>query len=261
MTWVIGAASQIGYAVGLSDVCVTFSDGSTRDCLQKIYPVTQFIAVGFAGSVAIGFSMLDGICTWLGPIPEETAWIPDEAAQLFPPVAKLIWESANESERAAQSHLLMLGAHPTSDGLPGYAICYAYIFRSPDFAPIAIPTGQVASIGSGSNVETYKKLLSEFSKNPLALLRGEEMNRKLGTILLEQIITDRVKKEPSAGVSPHFHICRVERGAIHVRPNDHKTYFPDNTTSDFVMPPVARTYQEFKDIVKTLALSAEGAVC
>lgn len=261
MTWVIGAASRIGYAVGLSDVCVTFSNGSTRDCLQKIYPVTRFIAVGFAGSVAIGFAMLDGICAWLGPIPENTAWIPDEAAQLFPPVAKLIWESADESERVAQSHLIMLGAHPTLDGLPGYAICYAHIFRSPDFAPIAIPTGQFASIGSGSDVETYKQELYAYSKSSLALLKGEEMNRKLGTVFLEQIVTDTVKKQPSVGVSPHFHICRVERGVIQVRPNDHKTYFPDNTTSEFLMPSVAHSYREFKEIVKTLALSAEGAIC
>jgi len=261
MTWVIGAASQIGYAVGLSDVCVTFSDDSTRDCLQKLYPITRFIAVGFAGSVAIGFAMLDEISRWLAPLPDNMAWLPDETAEMFPQVAKAVWDRADESERAGQSHLMMLAAHPTADGLPGRAICFAYIFRSPDFVPLAIPPGHLESIGSGSDVEAYKAELSGYSASPLALMQGEEMNRRLGTLSLEQIISDVVKKKPTLGVSAHFHICRVERGGIEIRPNDYKTYNPDNTIVDFKMPPVARSRREFQDMVATFGLSAAGAIC
>ncbi len=48
-----------GYSVGVSDIRVTLYDGSERDCLQKIYPIAQSIALGFAGSVRIGFEMVD----------------------------------------------------------------------------------------------------------------------------------------------------------------------------------------------------------
>lgn len=81
--------------------------------------------------------MLDEISGWLEPLPDNMAWIPNETAEMLPQVAKAIWDRADESERALQSRLMMLAAHPTSDRLPGHAICFAYIFRSPDFVPIA----------------------------------------------------------------------------------------------------------------------------
>lgn len=58
MTWIVGGAPPFGWAVGLSDIRVSFSDGTELDCLRKIYPVGRFITAGFAGSVAIGFAMI-----------------------------------------------------------------------------------------------------------------------------------------------------------------------------------------------------------
>jgi hypothetical protein len=54
-----------GYSIGISDIRVTLADGSERDCLQKIHPVAQSIALGFAGSVAIGFRMVSTMRYWL----------------------------------------------------------------------------------------------------------------------------------------------------------------------------------------------------
>jgi 20S proteasome alpha/beta subunit len=61
MTWVIGGGVMTGYAIGLSDIRITLEDGSERDCLQKIYPVGPNIAAAFAGSVAIGFEMVQNL--------------------------------------------------------------------------------------------------------------------------------------------------------------------------------------------------------
>lgn len=53
---------------------VTLSDGSERDCLQKIYKVGNLIAAGFAGSVAIGFGMIDKLTELLACDDPMRAW-------------------------------------------------------------------------------------------------------------------------------------------------------------------------------------------
>jgi hypothetical protein len=54
-------ARMAHYSIGISDIRVTLGDGSEYDCLQKIYPVTNSIAMGFAGSMQIGFMMAGAI--------------------------------------------------------------------------------------------------------------------------------------------------------------------------------------------------------
>lgn len=54
-----------GYAFGLSDVRVTFADKNEKDCLQDINPVGQYLAAAFAGSVQIGFRMIESLCQYL----------------------------------------------------------------------------------------------------------------------------------------------------------------------------------------------------
>ena len=60
MTWVVGRPVPFGYSVGLSDIRVTLLPDRTEwDCLQKVYAVAPNIAAAFAGSVEIGFAMID----------------------------------------------------------------------------------------------------------------------------------------------------------------------------------------------------------
>jgi ATP-dependent protease HslVU (ClpYQ) peptidase subunit len=259
MTWVVGAASTLGYAVGLSDVCVTLRDGSTRDCLQKIYPISRFIALGFAGSVAIGFSILEEVSRWLKPIPPESAWIPNDVAELFHQPAKSAWTKASATEQALHSHFIMVAVHPTEDTLPGHGRGSIHVFRSPNFEPVTTSLGNVVSIGSGSSVAQYARALEGLSGDPLSLLRGEEMNRRLGPVVIEQVVTDSVYKAPFGGVSSHFHVCVVRRGEMTVRPNDRRTYHKDGKIEDFIMPPVAHSLREFHNILS--GVSAECAVC
>jgi hypothetical protein len=61
MTWIVGMPTMWGYSFAVSDVRVTLADGSERDCLQKIYPVARSIALGFAGSVRLGFKMVEAM--------------------------------------------------------------------------------------------------------------------------------------------------------------------------------------------------------
>ena len=50
---------MFGYSFGISDVRVTLGDASEVDCLQKAHPIGRHVAAGFAGSVKIGFAMID----------------------------------------------------------------------------------------------------------------------------------------------------------------------------------------------------------
>jgi hypothetical protein len=136
MTWIIGAAAALGYAVGISDTCVTLADRSERDCLQKIYPISRFIAAGFAGSVRIGFGMVNALVEHLQDLPESAAWFPDDVADDLGDLARQVFRDSGATEQAFRSHLMLLGAHPTEDvGIPGYARCFVHILKSPDFTP------------------------------------------------------------------------------------------------------------------------------
>ena len=61
MTWVIGASSVFGVGMLVSDVRVSFPDGQSRDMLRKLYPLGPYIGLGFAGSVAASFAILNEV--------------------------------------------------------------------------------------------------------------------------------------------------------------------------------------------------------
>ena len=77
MTWIVGRSTLFGYAAGISDICVTLADRTERDCLQKVYPVGRFMAMGFAGSVQIGFKMVTRLADLLKTDDLEMAWLPE----------------------------------------------------------------------------------------------------------------------------------------------------------------------------------------
>src|SRR5437764_136750 len=112
MTWIVGTAPPFGWAVGLSDIRVTLSNDSELDCLQKIYPVGRFIAAGFAGSVAIGFAMIQRLAELLYNPDERSAWIPSEVAKWWQHDAQEVFNSFDDSEKDCGSQFILLGTHP-----------------------------------------------------------------------------------------------------------------------------------------------------
>jgi hypothetical protein len=111
MTWVIGASSVFGYGVMMSDVRVTFGDGSERDLVKKAYPVGRFIVAGFAGSIRIGFQMIESLKEFLVP-PSNAgpgAWRPEWIAEHWKPIAGQIFATAHPQEQAARCQILLVG--------------------------------------------------------------------------------------------------------------------------------------------------------
>jgi hypothetical protein len=250
----------MGYAVGISDIRVTFSDGSERDCLQKIYPMARFIAAGFAGSVRIGFGMLNGLAYQLRDAPENAAFFPQEVADCLTPLARDIFQSFPPEERALHSHLMLLGAHPTDDvGIPGLARCSVHILRSPEFVPAITRIGEVVSIGSGSGVPPYQEVLANLSADPMSLLHGEMAGTGGSSLILSMVIQKTIAKNPVPGISQHAHICLAYRGVVGVHTNDENIYPQTGEMIEFRMPKVATTWEEFVNMAD--CHSPNCAVC
>lgn len=154
----------LGYSFAVSDIRVTLRDGSERDCLQKIYPIANSIALGFAGSVRIGFAMVEAMKDWLRCDDPTKAWFPLELVQLWPAIAREIFFAAPRSEQTSHCHLIVLSVDPQAMNGP-WPVTYAHIFKSPAFEPVEIGRNKVAGIGSGNFIDKYKTSLHELSED------------------------------------------------------------------------------------------------
>ncbi len=74
------------------------------------------------------------------------------------------------------------------------------------------------------------------------------------------MIQRTIEDHPDARVSPHVHWCLVRRGEITIGTSDHDVYQGD-TKTEVRMPPVARSWQEFREIVSAAGADATAALC
>jgi hypothetical protein len=289
MTWIVGAPIMFGYGFAVSDIRVTLATGEERDCLQKVYPVGRFIAAGFAGSVRIGFAMLETLSGLLNvPEAKDGAWDPVAIAQWWPEDAREVFSKFLAAEQALQSHLMLVGASPT-DGDAPWAKPYVYIFRSPDFKAEAIPFWQIGAIGSGNFVEPCRRMVQSFSNDRNAmidLMKGEVGQPGGMGQMLGWCATTTLKDCRPNGISSHLHYCWVYRGRIVIQTNNHRTYgnwsaFPiglDAASSErlpgtnpetgepedvfrhnFTMPRIAQSWGELNNLLSGEGATAEGA--
>ncbi len=256
MTWIIGASTMFGYGIVLSDTCVTYTEnGQTKtvDALQKAFPLGPFVVGGFAGSVYIGFQMLHHLREFLH-IPESEgncAWKVDWVAENWQPIAQEIFQKSPSEEQAAGSHLILVGAHPTEDvGIHGFARIHIAVLKSPNFQPV-VQQGKFLTIESiGSGTQAYEKELKEILEDPFSMAQMEVNNQGgMGTILKSRI-TDRLRKNPTTGVSQHLHAFLIKRGEILGGNNDFTEWHQNGTKIEFKMPPIAQNYNDLLEILK-----------
>jgi hypothetical protein len=147
MTWIVGTATPFGYSFALSDTRVSWGSGRYLDCLQKIYPVARYIAVGFAGSVRIGFTIVEALKSSLYLADEMLAWNPPELVAELPAQLRMVFQDAAAEEQANRSHIMLLSTHPIEPDASPWARAYLHILRSPDFSPEEIAPHQLGTIG------------------------------------------------------------------------------------------------------------------
>ncbi|WP_424208626.1 hypothetical protein [Sulfuricaulis sp.] len=264
MTWVIGASTIFGYGAVVSDVQVTFRNGTTIDMLQKAYPISNFIVAGFAGSVRIGFMLLQSLSDFLElpPGTEDThAWDPIWVSTNWAPIAKNVFGRAPSEEKSLGSQLLLVGASPTESlGLASEAIFAR--FADPDFDPgIMTKAIKLCSIGSGSRISEYKRIIKPLFRLSSGILQAEVMNPGGWARTLSFSISRAINDHPRSGISRHLNLFHVRRGAIYEENNDERIYPRDGSPNEIRMPQLARGYPQFVEMARQINVSSAEAVC
>ena len=263
MTWVIGGITPFGYGVGISDIRVSWNTGYFKDCLQKVYPVGNFIIAGFAGSVDLGFKLIDDLRQFLFLDEPNEAWIPEWVAIKWYRRARRIFNRAPKHIQKLGSSILLVGIHPNkNEGESPWPKGTACLFNSPDFEVSFSKSGEFISIGSGSNVAEYVKMLKASTKNfenagmqaEVAMKGGFGHNIKIN-------ITESLLAHDTQSVSTHLHIFIAERGRLFIGANNHLRSNGSNGYIEFKMPTVATSYNEFLALCKNENINAVSAVC
>jgi len=246
-----------------SDVQATLRDGTVRDLVQKAYPISNHIAAGFAGSVKIGFMLLQSLADYL-EIPEEiidqVGWDPVFAATRWAPLARHVFRSAEAEEQKLGSMLLLVGVSPTEASGLGAKV-YFVRFASPDFHPqfMSRPV-KICSIGIGAGVREYKHSIKPLFRLTSGILKAEIGRPGGWGWTLGFSIANKVARSPRHGISRHLHTIIVERGRIRVFNTDEDIWLGE-TKNEIRMPNVARGYEEFLALVRAAGHQAEGALC
>jgi hypothetical protein len=286
MTWIVGMPTTCGYSFGISDVRVTLANGNEVDCLQKIHPVGQFVAAGFAGSVEIGFAMLETLHQLLYLEDITRAWDPVTISTWWPQDARNVFALFPKKEQVSQSHLLMIAPHPTENIGGEWPRTYGYIFKSPDFLPEEIPMQKIGAIGSGNGIIECKSAIDRISSDfdtMFSVLKGEQgTHGGMGTRLGFEL-TNILKRIRPSGVSAHLHYCWTYRGEVIIKTNNHWTKGawtkfengsgygqpssqkpPVDLTADggdaFQMPVIAASWDQFVNLLNASGASAVGCV-
>lgn len=264
MTWVVAASTIYGYGALYSDVQVTFRDGATRDLLQKAYPVGNFVAAGFAGSVKIGFLLIQSLMDYLA-LPEEAldkfAWDPVVAAVEWAPIAKAVFQSAGPEEQTLESRFLLVGVSPTETSGLGARVYFAR-FASPDFDPKIMSRAiKVCGIGTGAGVAEYKHSIKPLFRLTSGILKAEIGRPGGWGNQLGHSISHKLGRSPRSGISRHLHMIIVERGGFQFGKSDQTIHHPDGTKIEHKMPAVARGYEEFLAFSRSAGHDGACATC
>jgi hypothetical protein len=276
MTWIVGTPYGFGYGIGISDVRVTVG-AAYYDCLQKIYPVGQFIAMGFAGSVRIGFAMVDAASSFLHNDNKLLACDPIEVSKRWPSLARKVFEGYPESEKREHCDLMMISVHPTKNcGESPWARPYVHIFKSPEFEPISIAVNKVGAIGCGEGADACRRVVEELSNDykRMSFIRQGEQGTPGGMASMLGIqLTGILKDAQPEGISAHLQYCWVYRGRITIKTNDHSVSgrwsvfetgsgitgqpSPDLSGATFAMPKLATSWSELHEMLRAAGVTAD----
>jgi hypothetical protein len=242
MTWALGLPTIFGYSGAIADVRVTCSDGTEHDCLQKMYRVGSEVAMSFAGSVKIGFSMLHHVQSTLayntqcesqksplGP-GQLRLWDGREIAKWLPEEAKRVWALAKEAEKAGHCHLMLLSGLPDAiedEGKTRRSQCSVFIFRSPDFAAEEVPHRKIGAIGRGTGAAACQALVQRLNSGHEGYFNSQRFEAGMPGGMLSNIgmsATRILEEHQPKGISPYLTFCWAYPQRVIIKVNNHTKY-------------------------------------
>jgi hypothetical protein len=220
--------------------------------------VGKFMALGFAGSVSIGFGMVERLTELLRNDDPEAAWVPQTVAEWWPTDAAEVFRVAPADEQRLGCELMLLSAHPNENaGDVPWACSYVHCFRAPHFASEQGTNNEVVSIGSGSGVAPYVEALQAAGSDVTHLQM--EVGNPGGTAYgLMFAVRSALERSPVPGISRHLQLCIVRRGEIDIHHYNRHSF--GSSGGDLVMPSLARSLSELAVLLGPTG-STEEARC
>ena len=161
MTWVLGSGTLFGYGALIADVRVSWPGGQVADILQKIHGVAPNMMAGFAGSVRLGFSLVNDMRGCFART-DDALWWPRAAAWWWWRRARGIFRAAPLEEQKKGSAILLVGPGP--DETQPWPRSYCVRMKGPDFHPEYLPSIVWHSIGSGRDHDAAKYFANDIKK-------------------------------------------------------------------------------------------------
>jgi len=269
MTWVIGACAPFGgYAAALADVQVSLPKGGPKfDALLKVHHVGPFLALGFAGSVKIGFEMVDSLREFLAPSPEDepnSAWIPSWVAENWCPMAVQIFARASAVEQENECHLLLIGVHPVEDVLPGLARAFVIRMSLPNFRPWYSRKKMFSVLSIGKKAPKYRRIVRDLFRPTSGIIKAEIGSTGGWGRALSFAIGGAIERDPVSGISPHLTYVQVSRRGTEFLTNDRIAYpraGESGSPTEFRMPALATNYPDLVQLLALKGVKGIGATC
>jgi hypothetical protein len=243
----------------LADVRVSFVDPSTHrvineiDCVQKVHPVAPNLAVAFSGSVEAGFFIVDQLKRALAGLPRGELWSPAQIAHQSSRQLKRLWEKLDPKIRAGGCELLLVGAFPGT-GPPPFAHSDAYRYRAPDFELERLPRAHASSIGSGSDVDKYVRMIESFADDHGQLSEFSLQSFPGGPAgLMGVVLGELINDNPTPGISSQLVLCSVGL-------TESPIYTVESPRPELTTPPLASTIGQFRKLCSEMDLSAAAAI-
>lgn len=264
MTWVIGCPTFLGYGFLVSDVRVSFGEKPSPVSIQKIYPVSNNLIAGFAGSVEFGFLVIAALQRSIAFHGPGTTVRP---AKFFFQVYRNIrrtFESCSPAIRQLGSQIILVGVSTeVSNGIPGEGVVSSAIFRSRDgFFPqvfrATAPPYPIESIGSGRAVKPYADALKVQVGNSSiqnVVIPGAY------SYMFAHPLRLAIQRNPDPTVSDYLQILEVSRRGIQLNDTAGTEYPPKGDPIKHEAPPLARSWREFCALTATASLDLSQACC
>lgn len=266
MTWIVGVNSITSCSILVSDVQVTFTSQqgirNYRDCLQKIYPLGNYLIGGFAGSVKIGFAVIERLKHELTTNSDEHFWDLEVIGNTWlRRTIRRAYKLSDEREKRSGCQIIIAGTNarkPAGNSHPLHGEVFS--FSSPDFHPIRARAGNPLEIGCGSLIPSLGKELTDlvsdigFHKASMAGVGAQGQ-------IIGHFFHDKLTQSPVAGISKFTQVGIARPGELQIFDYGFKEYPAGGPPIAHSVPPVARSYPEFCAYCDLIGEAAAAATC